>query len=377
MLATNSIRGGANRRVLDRIKETGNIFLAWSNRPWVLDGADVRVSIISFDDGSEVTRVLDGSHVSEITSSLTSALDVTRARRLLENQKLASIGDQKTGPFDIPPDVAVAMLTAPLNPNGRPNSDVVRPWIHGLDIVRRPRGMFIIDFGPDTESSFAALYEAPFEYVMEHVKLQRDKSSNPTLMKHCWLHERTRPELRDWLSPLSHCIVTPTVAKCRVFVWITPPTLPDKQLVAFAREDDYFVGVLHSRPHELWTLRMCTRLGVGDDPRYTPTTTFETFPFPWPPGQEPVGDPHVDAIAEAARELHERRDAWLNPPGASAAELAKRTLTTLYNERPAWLQLAHQKLDGAVLAAYGWPAGITDDEILERLMALNLPRQAV
>jgi hypothetical protein len=82
----------------------------------------------------------------------------------------------------------------------------------------------------------------------------------------------------------------------------------------------------------------------------------------------------VQAIAEAARALVERRDAWLNPPGASAAELKKRTLTNLYNERPTWLRLAHEKLDRAVLDAYGWPHDLDDGELLERLLALNLER---
>jgi hypothetical protein len=110
--------------------------------------------------------------------------------------------------------------------------------------------------------------------------------------------------------------------------------------------------------------------------RYTPTTTFETYPFPWPPGQEPVDDPRVAAIGAAARELVEKRDRWLNPEGADEATLKKRTLTNLYNERPTWLKLAHEKLDKAVLDAYGWPHNISDEEILARLLALNLERAA-
>jgi len=102
--------------------------------------------------------------------------------------------------------------------------------------------------------------------------------------------------------------------------------------------------------------------------------TFETFPFPWPPGQEPADDPRVEVIGQAARELVQSRDAWLNPPGASDAELKKRTLTNLYNARPTWLDNAHKKLDAAVFAAYGWPANLTDDETLARLLALNLAR---
>ncbi len=90
-----------------------------------------------------------------------------------------------------------------------------------------------------------------------------------------------------------------------------------------------------------------------------------------------VFTPRVEAIAEAARELVEKRDRWLNPEGASEAELKKRTLTNLYNERPTWLQMAHRKLDAAVLDAYGWPRDLSDDDILARLLALNLQRAAM
>ncbi|MGH2616108.1 MAG: type IIL restriction-modification enzyme MmeI, partial [Thermomicrobiales bacterium] len=142
------------------------------------------------------------------------------------------------------------------------------------------------------------------------------------------------------------------------------------------RQDDYFFGVLHSRAHEAWSLRMGTSL--EDRPRYTPTTCFETFPLPWPPGQEPNDDPRVRAIANATRELNDLREKWLNPPDASEAELKKRTLTNLYNARPTWLHGAHAALDRAVWAAYGWddfdPEATTDEEILTRLLALNQER---
>src|SRR5208282_378032 len=136
--------------------------------------------------------------------------------------------------------------------------------------------------------------------------------------------------------------------------------------------DNYFFGVLQSRPHELWALAQGTQL--EDRPRYTPTSTFETFPFPWPPGKEPKDDARVEAIAKAARDLVAKRDAFLNPPDASASELKKRTLTKLYNDNPAWLQNAHRELDHAVLAAYGWPLDISDQDILARLLQLNAVR---
>jgi hypothetical protein len=115
-------------------------------------------------------------------------------------------------------------------------------------------------------------------------------------------------------------------------------------------------------------------MGVGNDPRYSSSRTFETYPFPWPPGQEPQDDPRVQAIAQAAKELVELRDGWLNPPGLGEKELQKHTLTNLYNERPGWLDAAHRKLDAAVCDAYGWPHDLSDEEILARLLALNLQR---
>lgn len=83
------------------------------------------------------------------------------------------------------------------------------------------------------------------------------------------------------------------------------------------------------------------------------------------------------AIATAASELVEKRDRWLNPEGATAAELKKRTLTNLYNQRPTWLDLAHKKLDETVFAAYGWPVDLNDDEILGRLLKLNRERAGI
>jgi hypothetical protein len=111
-------------------------------------------------------------------------------------------------------------------------------------------------------------------------------------------------------------------------------------------------------------------------PRYTPNSTFDTFPFPWPPGTEPSekGDIRVKAIAVAARELVRLRDAWLNPPEISPEELKGRTLTNLYNKRPEWLVIAHGALDEAVFAAYGWPTDLSREEILARLLALNHER---
>ncbi len=375
LLATNSISMVGNRPILERILETGGIFMAWSDRPWILDGAAVRVSILGFDNGSQKERVLDGQPVSAIHADLTASADVASALPLRENAGLCFLGIMKGGPFDLTDAQARVMLSAPLNPNGRPNSDVVKQRLIGRDVVQRSQGRWLIDFVDRTEQE-SALYELPFEYVREHVKPLRDLNNRKRTKERWWLHGENRPGLRRTLRGLQRCIVTPEVAKHRIFVWMSTDVVPDHTCHVIARSDDYAFGVIHSRLHEVWSLAQGAWMGVGNDPRYSSARTFETFPFPWPPGSEPKDSRLVEAIAEAARDLVEKRDAWLNPPDATPEELKKRTLTNLYNARPAWLADAHRKLDEAVFAAYGWPATLTDAELLEHLLALNHARAA-
>jgi type II restriction/modification system DNA methylase subunit YeeA len=369
LLATNSIRHGASRRVLERIKESGDIFMAWSDRPWVLDGANVRVSMVGFDDGKEKERTLDGERVSQINPDLTARADLTLALPLPENKGICFLGMMKSGPFDIDEKTAQYMLAAPINPNGRPNSDVVKKRLAGSDVVKRPKSRWIVDFGTGVSEADAALYELPFEYIRQHVQPIRAKARRKHTREKWWIHGEVRPGLRKAIAHLERCVVTPEVAKYRVFVWMPTTAVPDHKLHVFARDDDYFFGVLHSRVHELWALRKCSTL--EDRPSYNSKTTFETFPLPWRPGSEPKDDCRVKDIAAAAKELVEKRDAWLNPPGTSAAELKMRTLTNLYNQRPQWLEDYHRALDKAVLAAYGWPEDLSDTDILERLLVLN------
>ena len=396
LLATNSIRGGGSRQTLDRVKGSGDIFLGWSDEPWVVEGAAVRVSIVGQDDGSEEERTLDGESVGRINSSLTSGADLSAAVRLPENAGVSYVADVKAGKFDITGEVARAMLREPSNVNGRPNSDVVLPWVNALDVVRRPRDMFVIDFGVMPEAE-AADYEAPFAHIEEHVRPVRSLVRRKAYRERWWRHAEPQMRMRQLVAPLSRFIATPAVAKHRLFVWLSVPTLPDHALIIVGREDDYTFGVLHSSAHEWWSLRMGTSL--EDRPRYTPTTTFETFPFPWPldtPESALTAEQraHRDAIAAAARELDAARRRWLNPPelvraepdvvaslpprllpvdAAAARELSQRTLTNLYNRRPSWLAQRHASLDAAVWSAYGWDGG-SEEEVLERLLALNVGR---
>ncbi|MDA8217231.1 MAG: N-6 DNA methylase [Dehalococcoidales bacterium] len=378
LLATQGIRGGANSRVLERIKSTGDIFWAYSDRNWILEGATVHVSMVGFDNGTETSRVLDGLLINNINADLTSGVDLTMARRMTENAGVCFMGPSPKGPFDIPADLAHEMLTAPINVNGRPNSDsdVVRPVASGVDLTGRARGLWTIDFG-QMPLDQAAQYELPFKHVLAHVYPVRSKNRRAAYAKRWWQYAEARPGMRQALAGQVRFLATPEVAKHRVFVWVRSDVLCNQQTLVFAREDDYTFGVLQSRPHELWARRLGTQLREAESGcRYTPTTTFETFPFPWPLGQEPMDDPRVKAIAEVARELVEKREAWLNPPGLSEEQKKSLTLTNLYNKRPTWLDLLHRRLDEAVFDAYGWPRDLGDDEILARLLALNLERSA-
>lgn len=368
LLATQNIRGGASRSVLDRVKQSGDIFMAWADEKWTVEGAAVHVSIVAFDDGSETLKALNGSPVISINSNLTSGVDVTVGGQLAENADVAFVADIKGGPFDITEVQAQKMLAAP-NPDGRSNRDVVRPWVNGADVTRRPRNMWIIDFGINTSMQEAALYEVPFEYVKTHVKPMRDPNRRKRYRELWWLHLEPGTGMRAALDGLERYIVTPVNAKHRVFAWLGEETLADHQLIAIARDDDYTFGVLHSRAHELWALAKGTQLReIETGFRYTPTSTFETFPFP------NVGSEQRQAVGEAAAKLNHLRSQWLNPPGQDASVLKKRTLTNLYNEPPTWLTHLHGELDAAVLTSYGWKADLPDEELLENLLQLNQTR---
>ncbi len=391
LLATNSIRDGESRKVLEQIKKTGDIFMAWSDREWTLEGADVRVSMICFDDGSETEKELDGVSVRFINADLSTQADVTQWQHLRENENLCFLGMMKAGPFDIDSSKATQMLAA-TNVSRKSNADVIKKRLNGDDIVGHKSNTWIVDFGVDMTESQSAAYELPFNHVLEYVKPARLASRNQALQEKWWLHGRPRPALRAAIKNFQRYIATPEVAKYRIFIWVDIDTIPDHTLHVIARDDDYFFGVLHSRFHNLWALRIGSTL--GPTPRYTSTRTFETFPFPFIPRKEDFSDPRVVAISAAAKALHEERHAWLNPPQPIATANG-RTLTNLYNAlqvlrgkettgsikaaasafAPRLLEL-HTALDHAVVAAYGWDVSVLDDDeaILRNLLALNSNR---
>ena len=466
LVATQAIRSGSNRAVLDAITRNTRIFDAWADEEWVNDGAAVRVSLISFGWGD--CCFLNGQRVEGVTADLSSNVDfdLTTAKALSENANASFEGVQKNGPFDIQGFVVRDWLSSP-NPHGSSNANVLKPYFNAKDITGRRGDDWLIDFTGISEAD-ATLFEQPFKHIVSVVKPVRITKREAYLATKYWLLKRASNDFRKATKTLSRFIATPRVAKHRFFVFLDATFLPDSRLNAIARSDDLTFGILSSRIHEVWSLANASMHGVGNDPTYNAKSCFETFPFP--PGLTPADTAHQQtetieggalipahlndepneararrlsgaisksaayeppaaalpapvqrhgsstststktsaiAIANAAKKLSDLRDHWLNPTewtqalkevtplgmdqspypdrivpktGISEADLKalqKRTLTNLYNLRPAWLAMAHQQLDAAVAAAYGWSdytPEMADDEILKRLLGLNLTR---
>jgi hypothetical protein len=358
LVSTNSIRGGSNRDVLDAIVKDGAISDAWSDEAWVNDGAAVRVSLIAFGLSETDTIRLNGSGVPLIYSDLTGdagtigagkAVDLTNVAVLRENAGTVFEGLRKDGPLDIEGEIARQWLRAP-NPNGLSNASVVFPLINGMDITRRPRDGWVIDTGEAMSETDAALFELPFRQLTQVVRPIRAQNNDRIRRTFWWRFGRNGERLRFALKPIHRYINTPRVSKHRLFVLQARICIPDTATVAIARADDTTFGILHSRFHELWSLRLGTSL--EDRPRYTPTTCFETFPFPagltprdtahqrtevvadgavipmfaevaqenHPPPNLPLEGggtglrDHAIAIARAAKRLNDLRERWLNPP---------------------------------------------------------------
>jgi type II restriction/modification system DNA methylase subunit YeeA len=403
LVATDNIRSSPkNRTVLEAIEKTLKIFNAWTDQDWINEGAAVRVSLVnsSVADSDDVVR-LNGLPVRHVRADLSASEgakgDTHVIIALPENSGKAFSGITKKGPFDIPGTTARKMLLAIAGPDGRKNSEVLFPWKNGEAITGRDPDNWIISFG-EMEEGQASLFPEPFEWVQQNVLPVRSASNSSMERRRWWLLARRAPDLFNAVRDLSRFLVTPEVSKYRIFSWLSGKVVPDKNLIVIARDDDETFGILQSRLHTLWALRVGTRL--EDRPRYTSTTTFRTFPFPdglTPdvPATQFALSPAARRVAAAAKQLNELRENWLNPPEwvdripevvsgypdrfqpktvAAAGGLKGRTLTNLYNSNPPWLQHAHQELDAAVATAYGWGWPLADEEILKRLFALNQER---
>lgn len=413
LVATKGIAKNANLPVLKRLSEDATIFDAWQNEPWVVNGAAVRVALICFaSKGEHPTFRLNGRQVDRINSNLTSGLDTTAVAKLQDNIGSVFIGVQKSGPLSVPRDVAVQWLLSPTNANGRKNGEVLSAYASTDDIVGRPTEEFLIDFPVGLDEATASAFEKPFEYLRKAsydpfrdgrpMPFPEYRISTPSQNSAWWEPHRARPDLRIALRAVPSYLATAETTEHRVFRFLPSSVVPDKSLYAFPYAGLVGFGILQSYIHENWCTYFGNRIGAGNQRRYNASFVYLTFPFPEGltpniPAADYAADPRAKAIAAAAARLNELRESWLNPPDLvqrvpevvhgypdrilpvddkAAKVLKDRTLTKLYNERPAWLDNAHRDLDAAVAAAYGWPADLSDDEVLERLFALNQERAA-
>lgn len=432
LVATDSLPRGDSRFVLDKLVDETEIYWAirsteWYNKEAAItsrkaDTAQVRVCIVCFGNGTK-KKTLDGIEVSKIASDLSiahqdgfSRKDIKRLdenigyanqgiipRANINEKERKALGLEKAS-FLLDPDTAAKFAKEPLNPNGKSNHEVIKPFVVGEDILEGRGHRYLVDFTGLNESD-ASLFQSPFEFLLK-VKPHRAAMKQKEALERWWLPWNNRTNMREGIEKYRY-IGTPRNAKQRVFSWLAAGMIPDCEVVAITLDDDARMGILSSRFHETWTLATCSFYGVGNTPRYSHKSTFETFPFPEGltpniPAADYADDPRAIKIAAAAQRLNELRENWLNPadlvdrvpevvPGypdrilpkddAAAKELKKRTLTNLYNARPAWLDHAHKALDEAVAEAYGWGddwrAGLlTEDEILARLFKLNQERAA-
>ncbi|HJQ24280.1 MAG TPA: DNA methyltransferase [Blastocatellia bacterium] len=400
LIATNSLRQTFNRRVVQShlaAKNPLSLIFAIPDHPWVdsADGAAVRISMTVGEAGERegvlynVTKEeeTDGEGIAvelakregKIFADLTVGADVANAQPLKANEQISNRGVVLHGAgFIISPQQAEQLglnRIAGLEKH-------IRQYRNGRDLTSNPRDVLVIDLFGLEISEVRIKYPEVFQWIFERVKPERDQNRDQTFRDKWWVFGRPRPELRQSLEGLNRFIATVETSKHRFFMFLDTLILPDNKLVNIALDDAFYFGVLSSRIHVTWALAAGSRLGVGNDPVYVKTTCFDTFPFP-----------DCDEAQKARiRELGEQLDAHRKRQQAAHPQL---TITEMYNVLDklrageslndkdrrvheqglvSVLRQLHDELDQAVFAAYGWPAALADEVILERLVSLNRQR---
>ncbi len=399
-VTTNSIGQAYNRRAIEPHIESGdcNLMFAIPDHPWVdsADGAAVRIAMTAAtrashpgalvevmaersDADHEEVAIETRSATGTINAGLQIGADAGGAAELKGNAGLCCVGVKTIGSaFVVEPKIA-----ATLGLGVRPGlDDHIRPYLNGRDVSQSCRGLMVIDlFGlsiADVQSRFPEVYQ----HLLHGAKPERDHNRNRIFRDVWWVIGHPRPLFRAFTATISRFIATIETSKHRFSVFLPKAVLPDSTMVTFGLDDAFHLGVMSSRTHVAWALAAGGRLGVGNDPRYNKTACFDPFPFPVA----------TEAQQQRIRELGESLDAHRKAQQKTHAGL---TITGMYNvleklrsgealtakEKKihddglvSVLKKIHDDLDAAVFDAYGWPASLSDDEILERLVALNHER---
>lgn len=318
--------------------------------------------------------------IGTINADLTVGVDVSRCAPMLANEALCSRGMALHGAgFIVTPETAKHLglgRRAGLEHH-------IREYRNGRDLTSRPRGVMAIDlFGLSLDQARSHFPEV-YQHLATTVKPERDRNNRDTYRQNWWIFGEPRRELRPALDRLSRYIATVETAKHRIFQFLDATVLPDNRLVAVGSDDAFALGALSSRHHVAWALSQGGTL--EDRPVYTKSRCFDPFPFP------AADDLQKQRIRTLAEDLDAHRKRVLS-------EHPHLTLTGLYNvleklragtaphaldpaDRRIFddglvliLKELHDKLDEAVAAAYGWPADLSDNDILVRLVALNQGR---
>lgn len=397
LIATNSLRQTFNRRVIQSYlseSEPLSMVFAIPDHPWVdsADGAAVRISMTVAEAGphegvlQKVMRESQGSGEGldvkltekrgKIFADLTIGADVANSVQLKSNMSLAIQGLNPLGlGFRLLPE---DLSRLGLNPENLPK--VVRRYLIGRDLVQTSETKYVIDFYGLTEEEARRDYPLLFQHILTYVKPERDQNRRDTRRLNWWLFGENAPALRRAVASISRYIATCRTAKHRVFTFLPSDYLADAKIVGIGLSDPYFLGVLSSHLHVVWALH--TGAFLEDRPNYNHADCFNKFPFPT------CDKSHKARIRDLGQSLDDHRK-------RQQAAHTRLTITDMYNvmeklrsDEPlndkakiiheqgliSILKQIHDELDLAVAEAYGWPAVMADEEILERLVALNTER---
>jgi hypothetical protein len=400
-ITTNSLRQTFNRRVVDRHlndpKTPLSLLFAIPDHPWVdaSDGAAVRIAMTVAAAGTEPGKLLtiteevkggdedEGRQVAfatemgRIFANLRIGADVAGAVALKANERLAYRGMQLIGAgFIVTPAQAQALGLGTV-----PGLEThIRQYRNGRDLTARPRGVMVIDLFGLAEAQVRTRFPAVYQHVLDTVKPERDLNNRDSYRRNWWIHGEPRGDMRPALDGLPRYLVTPVTAKHRLFVFLAETILSDDALICIASNDAAVLSVLSSRFHVTWALKAGGTL--EDRPRYNKSLCFDPFPFP------DASEPQKTRLRALGEQLDAHRKAQLAAhPGL--------TLTGIYNvleklragqriagaDRETYdqglvgiLNDLHRQIDAGVAAAYGWPADLSDDDILHRLVSLNRER---
>jgi hypothetical protein len=262
--------------------------------------------------------------------------------------------------------------------------DLIAPLMNGSDVVDISRGVFVIDPAEWPEEQLRSKAPGVYQWLRDRVYPERQQNSDSRLRSEWWRFRRSNEQVRVAIKGPARYIATSETARHRVFVFLPENVKPEHKLVVVGSTDAAILGILSSRAHLTWALRAGGNLGVGNDPVYSKTKGFDPFPFP---AYSEEQKQRIRVLGEAL-DAHRKRQQSQHP---------KLTITGMYNVLEklrsgeplndkdrlmheqglvSILKQIHDDLDAAVFDAYGWPTTLTDEEILERLVALNHERAA-